>query len=149
MTTQASAAEPATSESAAQTSNTRKRRPPRTLYRGDPGMWSWVLHRISGATIFFFLFVHVLDAAMLRVSPQTYNAVIHDYQTPVVGLMEYGLVAAVLFHGLNGIRVILIDFWSEGPRYQRLMFWLVGVVFLLLMVPAGVVTVIHMMDHFR
>lgn len=149
MTTQASAAEPATSESAAQTSNTRKRRPPRTLYRGDPGMWSWVLHRISGATIFFFLFVHVLDAAMLRVSPQTYNAVIHDYQTPVVGLMEYGLVAAVLFHGLNGIRVILIDFWSEGPRCQRLMFWLVGVVFLLLMVPAGVVTVIHMMDHFR
>lgn len=149
MTTQATAADPATSESASQLAKTRKRRPPRTLYRGDPGMWSWVLHRISGATIFFFLFVHVLDAAMLRVSPQTYNAVIHDYQMPVVGLMEYGLVAAVLFHGLNGIRVILIDFWSEGPRYQRVMFWIVGAVFLLLMVPAGVVTAIHMMDHFR
>ncbi|RAU95256.1 succinate dehydrogenase, cytochrome b556 subunit [Mycobacterium colombiense] len=143
MTTQPTTADPAAP------APSRKRRPPRTLYRGDPGMWSWVLHRISGATIFFFLFVHVLDAAMLRVSPQTYNAVIHDYQMPVVGLMEYGLVAAVLFHGLNGIRVILIDFWSEGPRYQRLMFWIVGVVFLLLMVPAGVVTVIHMMEHFR
>jgi succinate dehydrogenase / fumarate reductase cytochrome b subunit len=111
-------------------------------------MWAWVLHRISGATIFFFLFVHVLDAAMLRISPQTYNAVIRDYQMPVVGLMEYGLIAAVGFHGLNGIRVILIDFWSEGPRYQRLMFGIVCVVFLLLMVPAGVVTVVHMMDHF-
>ena len=46
-------------------------RPPRrrTLYRGDPGMWSWVLHRITGATI-FFLFVHVLDTALVRVSPQ-------------------------------------------------------------------------------
>ena len=112
-------------------------------------MWSWVLHRISGATIFFFLFVHVLDNAMLRVSPQTYNGVINDYQTPVVGLMEYGLVAAVLFHGLNGIRVILIDFWSQGPRYQRLMLWIVGVVFLLLMVPAAVVLGIHMMEYFR
>jgi succinate dehydrogenase / fumarate reductase, cytochrome b subunit len=112
-------------------------------------MWSWVLHRISGATIFFFLFVHVLDTAMLRVSPQTYNAVIRDYQTPVVGLMEYGLVAAVLFHGLNGIRVILIDFWSEGTRYQKLMFWIVGIVFLLLMVPAGVVTGIHIWEHLR
>ncbi|MCV7444633.1 succinate dehydrogenase, cytochrome b556 subunit [Mycobacterium paraense] len=131
------------------TATARKRRPPRTLYRGDPGMWSWVLHRISGATVFFFLFVHVLDAAMLRVSPQTYNAVIHDYQTPIVGLMEYGLIAAVLFHGLNGIRVILIDFWSQGPRYQRLMFWIVGIVFLLLMVPAGVVTGIHILEHFR
>ncbi|ASW97123.1 succinate dehydrogenase, cytochrome b556 subunit [Mycobacterium intracellulare] len=145
MTTQPTTADPAAPAPA----TSRKRRPPRTLYRGDPGMWSWVLHRISGATIFFFLFVHVLDAAMLRVSPQTYNAVIHDYQMPIVGLMEYGLIAAVLFHGLNGIRVILIDFWSEGPRYQRLMFWVVGVVFLLLMVPAGVVTVIHMMEHFR
>ncbi|BCO48544.1 succinate dehydrogenase, cytochrome b556 subunit [Mycobacterium intracellulare] len=145
MTTQPTTADPAAPAPA----TSRKRRPPRTLYRGDPGMWSWVLHRISGATIFFFLFVHVLDAAMLRISPQTYNAVIHDYQMPIVGLMEYGLIAAVLFHGLNGIRVILIDFWSEGPRYQRLMFWVVGVVFLLLMVPAGVVTVIHMMEHFR
>jgi succinate dehydrogenase / fumarate reductase, cytochrome b subunit len=127
----------------------RKRRPPRTLYRGDPGMWSWVLHRISGATIFFFLFVHVLDAAMLRVSPQTYDAVVGDYKTPLVGLMEYGLIAAVLFHGLNGIRIILIDFWSQGPRHQRLMFLIVGIVFLLLMVPAGVVTGIHIWEHLR
>lgn len=112
-------------------------------------MWSWVCHRISGATIFFFLFVHVLDAAMLRVRPQTYNAVLATYKTPIVGLMEYGLVAAVLFHALNGIRVILIDFWSEGPRYQRLMLWIIGSVFLLLMVPAGVVVGIHMWEHFR
>jgi len=121
----------------------------RTLYRGDPGMWSWVLHRISGATIFFFLFVHVLDAAMLRVSPQTYNAVVGDYKTPIVGLMEFGLVAAVLFHALNGIRVILIDFWADGTRYQRLMLWIVGITYLLLMVPVGVVLAIHMMGHFR
>ena len=82
-------------------------------------MWSWVLHRITGATIFFFLFVHVLDTALVRVSPQTYNEVVATYKTPIVGLMEFGLVAAVLFHALNGIRVILIDFWAEGPRHQK------------------------------
>jgi succinate dehydrogenase / fumarate reductase cytochrome b subunit len=112
-------------------------------------MWSWVLHRISGATIFFFLFVHVLGQAVLRVNPQTYDAVIHDYQNPIVGLMEFGLVAAVLFHALNGIRVILIDFWSEGTRYQRLMLWIVAVVFLLLIVPSGVVLGIHLLEHLR
>ena len=128
---------------------TTKPRPPRTLYRGDPGMWAWVLHRITGATVFFFLFIHVLDAAMLRVSPQTYNAVVATYKTPIVGLMEFGLVIAVLFHALNGIRIILIDFWSEGPRHQRLMLWVVGVVFLLLIVPVAVVLGIHMTEHFR
>src|SRR5215470_6561495 len=97
----------------------------RTLYRGDPGMWSWVLHRITGATIFFFLFVHVLDTALVRVSPEAYNEVIDTYKTPIVGLMEAGLVIAVLYHALNGIRVILIDFWQHGPKYQRLMLWIV------------------------
>ena len=52
------------------------------LYRGDPGMWSWVLHRITGATVFFFLFVHVLDTALVRVSPQAYNEVVETYKTP-------------------------------------------------------------------
>lgn len=121
----------------------------RTLYRGDPGMWAWVLHRITGATIFFFLFVHVLDTALVRVGPQAYNEVIETYKTPIVGLMELGLVAAVLFHALNGVRVILIDFWAEGPRYQRLMLWTSGIIWLLVVVPAAVVLGMHMMEHFR
>ncbi|MGY4653277.1 succinate dehydrogenase / fumarate reductase, cytochrome b subunit [Mycobacterium sp. URHB0021] len=120
----------------------------RTLYRGDPGMWSWVLHRISGATIFFFLFVHVLDTALVRVSPQAYNEVIETYKTPLVGLMEVGLVAAVLYHGLNGLRVILIDFWQHGPRYQRLMLWIIAAVWLAVMIPALGVLGMHMAERF-
>lgn len=127
----------------------RSRRVRRTLYRGDPGMWSWVLHRITGATIFFFLFVHVLDTALVRVGPQTYSQVIETYKTPIVGLMELGLVAAVLYHALNGIRVILIDFWEQGPRYQRLMIWVTIVVWLLVMVPATVTIGIHMLGQFK
>jgi succinate dehydrogenase / fumarate reductase cytochrome b subunit len=124
------------------------RSPRRSLYRGDPGMWSWVLHRISGATIFFFLLVHVLDTALVRVSPQAYNDVIDTYKTPIVGLMEVGLVAAVLYHALNGIRVILIDFWQHGPKYQRLMLWIVIGVFLAVMIPAVGVMGMHMAERF-
>lgn len=120
----------------------------RTLYRGDPGMWSWVLHRITGAAIFFFLLVHVLDTALVRVSPEAYNEVVGTYKTPIVGLMEMGLVAAVLYHALNGIRLILIDFWREGPRYQRQMLWAVASVWLLVMVPALVVLGTHMAERF-
>jgi succinate dehydrogenase / fumarate reductase cytochrome b subunit len=111
-------------------------------------MWSWVLHRISGATIFFFLFVHVIDTALVRVSPQAYNEVVGTYKTPIVGLMEAGLVAAVLYHALNGIRIILIDFWSQGPRYQRLMLWIVAIIFVAVMVPALIVLGAHMAEQF-
>ena len=111
-------------------------------------MWSWVLHRITGATIFFFLFVHVLDTALVRVSPEAYNEVVNTYKEPIVGLMEAGLVAAVLYHALNGIRVILIDFWQHGPRYQRLMLWVVAAVWLAVMIPALGVLGMHMAERF-
>ncbi|OBA37703.1 succinate dehydrogenase, cytochrome b556 subunit [Gordonia sp. 852002-50395_SCH5434458] len=88
-------------------------------------MWSWVLHRITGVTIFFFLFVHVLDTAVIRIDPNKYSEIINTYKTPIIGLMEIALVACVLYHALNGLRIILIDFWSKGPKYQRQMLWVI------------------------
>ncbi|HKU10546.1 succinate dehydrogenase, cytochrome b556 subunit [Sinomonas terrae] len=103
-------------------------KPAGTLYRGREGMWSWVGHRITGVVIFFFLLVHVLDTSLVRVSPDAYNAVIGEYKNPVMGLGETALVAAILFHAFNGLRIIAVDFWKSGPKYQRQMLWTVVVV---------------------
>lgn len=105
----------------------KKSRPGGTLYRGGEGMWSWVLHRITGVAIFFFLLVHVLDTALIRVSPEAYNAVMSTYKTPIMGLGEAALVAAIVYHAFNGLRIILVDYWSKGAKYQRTMFWVVVV----------------------
>ncbi|MBT1018600.1 succinate dehydrogenase, cytochrome b556 subunit [Canibacter sp. lx-72] len=104
-----------------------------TLYRGGEGMWSWVLHRITGVALYFFLLVHILDTALIRVSPEVYNAVIGAYKNPIMGVGELGLVAAVIFHALNGLRIIIVDYWSKGAKYQRLMFWIVIVLWAILM----------------
>lgn len=98
-------------------------------------MWSWVAHRITGVATFFFLFVHVLDTALVRVSPQAYDAVIETYKNPIVNLLELGLVGAVLYHALNGVRIMAVDFWIKGPRYQRLMLWVILAVWFVVMVP--------------
>ncbi|MEY4322272.1 MAG: hypothetical protein RL410_53 [Actinomycetota bacterium] len=108
-----------------------------TLYRGREGMWSWVAHRITGVAVFLFLFVHVLDTALVRVDPTVYDAVIDTYKTPIVNVMEVGLVGAVLFHALNGIRIILVDFWSKGPKYHRAMLWTIMIVWVAVMLPGA------------
>ena len=102
-----------------------KQRPGGTLYRGREGMWSWVLHRITGVAIFFFLLVHVLDTSLVRVSPEAYNAVIGTYQTPIMSLGEVALVGAIVFHAFNGLRIILVDFWAWATRHQRVLFYVV------------------------
>ncbi|MDY0830306.1 succinate dehydrogenase, cytochrome b556 subunit [Microbacterium sp. BG28] len=104
---------------------TTSKRPRGTLYRGNEGMWSWVLHRITGVSIFFFLLVHVLDTALIRVSPEAYDAVIGTYKNPVMGIGEVVLVAAIAYHAYNGLRIIVVDFWSKGARYQRQLWWIV------------------------
>ena len=105
-----------------------------TLYKGREGMWSWVGHRITGVGIFFFLLVHVLDTSLVRVSPDAYDAVIGAYKHPIMILGEIGLVGAIVFHAFNGLRIILVDFWSQGTRRQRAVFWGVVVVWTLLMI---------------
>lgn len=109
-------------------------RPAGTLYRGREGMWSWVLHRITGTAIFFFLLVHILDTSLVRLDADAYTNVIATYKTPIMGLGELALVAAIGLHALNGLRVILIDFTAWGVKHQRLMFWIAIVLWVLLMV---------------
>ncbi|WP_407920585.1 succinate dehydrogenase, cytochrome b556 subunit [Gulosibacter macacae] len=117
------------------------------LYRGNEGMWSWVLHRITGVAIFFFLLVHVLDSALLLVSPEVYDTVIGAYKTPIMGLGELGLVAAIVYHAFNGIRIILVDFLPGGTRIQRGLFWGVIVLCVAVMVPFAIVHLQNVFSH--
>jgi len=82
-------------------------------------MWAWVMHRITGFLIFLFLLVHVLDTAMVRVSPETYNAAISTYANWVMGFVEAGLVVAIVLHAANGLRIVAVGFWSKGTKFQH------------------------------
>jgi len=104
-----------------------------TLYRGREGMWMWVVHRATGVAIFFFLLIHILDTSLVRISPEDYNDVIGSYHTPLYGIVEAGLVAAIILHAFNGVRIILVDRWTWALRHQRMLTWIVWGIFVVLM----------------
>ena len=109
------------------------------IYRGTAGQWMWVLHRISGFAVFVFLLIHIADTALIRVAPEAYNAVIGTYHTPIMATGEIGVVAAVTFHALNGLRIIAMDAWPWALRRER---WLtMGVWALFALAMAGFVPV--------
>ncbi|HEX6399633.1 MAG TPA: succinate dehydrogenase, cytochrome b556 subunit [Actinomycetota bacterium] len=92
-----------------------------SLYKGHPGQWSWVLHRVTGVAVILFLFVHVVDTALVGWGPEAYEKVLKAYANPIVHLLELGLVIAVLYHSINGLKVTLIDFFpSLVPRITAL-----------------------------
>ncbi|MBI2238182.1 MAG: succinate dehydrogenase, cytochrome b556 subunit [Actinobacteria bacterium] len=106
-----------------------------TLYRGREGQWSWVAHRVTGVAVILFLFAHVVDTAVVGWGPEAYNRVTAVYQNWGVRVLELGLVAAVLYHALNGVRIMLIDFWPNSTRYEKPLLYGTTVAFLLAMAP--------------
>ena len=107
-----------------------------TLYRGGQGQWSWALHRITGVAVIVFLFVHIADTALVGFGPEMYNRVVSAYHNPIIRLLEIGLAAAVLFHALNGLRIILIDFIPKLADHHKRLFNIVVGLYIVLIVPA-------------
>jgi succinate dehydrogenase / fumarate reductase cytochrome b subunit len=105
------------------------------MYRGQSGMWAWLLHRITGIGVLLFLIVHIVDISLLGFGPTVYNEGIALFGTPLVRLISLTLIGAVFYHALNGIRIMLIDFVPEAMRYQRSMFWAVLCLTILCFIP--------------
>lgn len=107
-------------------------------YRGGEGQWSWLLHRITGIGVFVFLLAHIVDTALIGWGPKVYNDVIALYRNPAALVGEVILGGAVLYHALNGIRIIIIDFWPESTLAQKKLFYAVVVTFFVIYVPAAI-----------
>jgi succinate dehydrogenase / fumarate reductase cytochrome b subunit len=106
-------------------------------YRGGIGQWSWALHRLTGVGVLIFLCLHILDTALIGLGPEHYNAIIKFYRLPAFRVMEVGLFASVLFHALNGTRIILIDFWEGLTCFHRQLFYAQMIAFVLAMLPVA------------
>jgi succinate dehydrogenase / fumarate reductase cytochrome b subunit len=98
------------------------------MYKGQSGMWSWLLHRITGLGILLFLLLHIVDISIIGFGPQAYNESVALFDSIIVRLLSLALIGAVLLHASNGIRIMVIDFWRRGVQYQVLMFVLALVV---------------------
>lgn len=106
-----------------------------SLYKGREGQWSWIAHRVTGVAIILFLFAHIVDTAVVGWGEEAYNKVVAVYHNPFIRLLELGLVAAVLYHALNGIRIMIIDFWPRMSDRNRQLTYATTGLFLLAMVP--------------
>lgn len=109
------------------------------MYRGALGMYSWVGRRLTGLGVVLFLLFHIADTALLLWGPGVYNTVIQFYQTPLFRLAEVGLIGAVIYHGLSGLHIIVLDLWDAAHDYQSFLTFLVHVLFGMLFLPVAYV----------
>ena len=92
------------------------------LWKGT-GMWAWILFRISGLVLVFYLFVHVWVISQGRVGgAASLNNLFKFFDRPLLVFLDLMLVSAVLYHALNGVRIVLMDL-GIGIRQHKAIFW--------------------------
>jgi succinate dehydrogenase / fumarate reductase, cytochrome b subunit len=119
-------------------------------YGGGIGQWSWLIHRLTGIGILLFLIVHIIDTFFVVAWPWLYDEAVtlysgvwfwnKVYYWPLrwgFRVAELGLIASVLFHSVNGVRIVAFDFWPKGTLYQRQIFWITMIVFWGIMIPVS------------
>ena len=113
------------------------------IYNGDPGQYAWVMHRATGIGIVFFLLIHIIDIMLIGLGKDVYDESVAFYAHPFLIPMEIALVGAVIYHTLNGLRIIAIDFWEMGTRRQRQLYWAALGGTVLLTIPSALVILFH------
>lgn len=140
------------------------------------GMWAWLLQRLTGLLLIMYVLFHFGMIFTLAVdfiwglsAGQFYNSLIHWVNSPIlpdiaplqfgdisinvqniisIGYMiDIGVLGILVYHGFNGIRVVLFDL-GIGIRQQKTIFWILvilGIItwflalFLILIVPEIVI----------
>ncbi|MDX2035455.1 MAG: succinate dehydrogenase [Isosphaeraceae bacterium] len=124
-------------------------------YSGGVGQRSWLIHRITGLGVLAFLVIHIIDTFFVVAYPALYDHTVAIYGGVVSGLgapfdgyywplrwlfrvAELGLIACVLFHSVNGVRVVLFDFWPRAVSIQKQIYTTVIVIFWAVMIPVTI-----------
>ncbi len=89
-------------------------------YKIQTGSFAWIIHRATGIALTLYIFVHLYVLSHLK-DPEQYKALMGLMKNPLVRLGEAGLLALVVAHALNGIRVTLAEL-GVPTRFQKLMF---------------------------
>ncbi len=97
-------------------------------YRGGGPMLSWALHRISGLSIVIFISMHMLSSFFQHQLGSSLGTSINIiYESMYFQIFIYFVV---IFHVLNGLRIIILDTWPQLLEYQREATWLQWLIFI-------------------
>lgn len=109
---------------------------PFTRYAWHSGTIAWLLHRITGGALIFYLTLHVWVTHHLGKGPEEFDQMMKLLMHPAFRIGEIGLLAAIVYHSLNGVRILLVDL-GIGVRHQERMFWWVIALSFVLVVLGG------------
>lgn len=108
------------------------------------GFISFLLRRITGIALVLYLFLHILVIGSATGGPDSFNVTLDFVQQPIFKLAEIALLAAVVYHAVDGIRLLIVHYLNV-PEYNRSLFYAILVVAVILTIAGGVPILLFML----
>ncbi|MBN2184994.1 MAG: succinate dehydrogenase, cytochrome b556 subunit [Candidatus Krumholzibacteriota bacterium] len=112
-------------------------------YRIHAGTFAWILHRLSGLGLIFYLLLHIWVISHLSGGEKSFDAVMHAFGSPLFKFLEVGLVGVILYHLFNGLRITLIDMGLLIEK-QKMLYIVAVIVWLISWASVGMVMISRM-----
>jgi succinate dehydrogenase hydrophobic anchor subunit len=90
----------------------------------------------------------VIDTSWAVFYPHLYEEAIASYQSPLFTIGEFGLVACVIYHAFNGLRIIIFDYKPQWWKHQEKAAYGVLGLSLITLIPVFVLMAGHVVDHY-
>ena len=90
--------------------------PPINHYKKHPGYVAWILHRLTGLGLSLYIFMHIYVIHHISKGKEAFNEVMALVQSPFFHFAEVALLGAVVYHAVNGLRVVLTDYGNMAEK---------------------------------
>jgi len=84
------------------------------------GGLAFIVNRLSGLGLVLYLYMHLLILSLLVQGPGAWDTFVDIALSPPVLVFDVVLLAGILIHGLNGIRVGLVGLGFVASRQRAL-----------------------------
>ena len=109
------------------------------------GFLSFALRRFTGLALVFYLFLHIWVIGSAVSGSEAFDARLAAVQSPLFIFMEILLLGAVIYHTIDGIRLLIVHYFNVTD-YRRSLFYALFAAFLLVTIAGGVPIVLFMLE---
>jgi succinate dehydrogenase / fumarate reductase, cytochrome b subunit len=91
-----------------------------TRLNPNVGTFAWVLHRITGLLLLFYLLLHMWVLGSANSGPGEFDQRLKMVQSPLFHFLEIGLILTVFYHMINGLSITIMDFFNLSTKHKTL-----------------------------
>lgn len=101
------------------------------------GFISFFLRRLTGVALVIYLFMHIWVIGSANAGPEAFNERLNVVQSTGFKFAEVALLAAVVYHAFDGIRLLIVHY-LDVTEYRKSLFYAIFALSALLVIAGGI-----------